>query len=143
MSKSKQTKNHFTPRELALVIYYPAVIKFLKSQYNWVDDSAAKIIFERIKTAPVKKHKDTTEFIEIKKIIDSDIIWYAIATNKYSLSFRNWDDIANIPISEFTFKEYPAHKILAHLIYEISWYGMEDSMIIKKKQILNASKKSY
>lgn len=54
--------------------------------------------------------------------------WYHIATNKYSLSFRPWLEIANIPIAYKTIASYSMNEIVAHILWEITFYGDEQQM---------------
>lgn len=52
--------------------------------------------------------------------------FYTISTNRYSMSFRDWRELASIPISENTFQTLTTCDILAHFIWEITYYGTEE-----------------
>lgn len=55
--------------------------------------------------------------------------FYRMCTNKYSLCLRPWKEVANILISEDTLKHYKFNDILAHFIWEITYYGDEKSFL--------------
>lgn len=119
--------------KLALQYYYPD----LKVGSNY------KSIFEGLKTFKKRKHKDTDEKLEIDAVNDAIYYedkdmwgeWYSIATNKFGLSFRKWQELANIPLSKETIKHYTFTNIFAHFIWEITWYGNEEESLKKGKEL--------
>lgn len=59
----------------------------------------------------------------------------------WSLSFRSWTELSNIPIEKETLMRYTMEEILAHFIWEITWYGSErDSLEMGKKIMSDADK---
>lgn len=97
-------------------------------------------VFVKLAEVPKRAHKDKGEEIErvvtgsLKLDEDPDDRFYTIHTNKYSLSFRKWNEMANIPISESTLRHYQFEEIVAHFIWEITFYGTEkDSRRMGKK----------
>jgi hypothetical protein len=110
-------------------------------------------VFTQLKTYPEVKQKNPKERIEI--IVGGDRAFlppmdkdgegrdemYSCSTNAYSLSFRKWIEVSNILISEETLKHYTAEEMLAHFIWEITWYGPEERMLEKGKEMLESVKK--
>ena len=138
-----------TPRDIAQHCKWEVVQKYLRFFYGrkW---NGAEEVFDRIKNAPKKKHKDPEEFLVIS--YSTDILeaktegfdingFYDIATNKYSLSFRKWNEISNIPISDTAINSFAIEAILAHLIYEMTWYGTEKDSQKYGKGLKDAAKK--
>ncbi len=82
----------------------------------------------------VKKYYGTIQQV-------SDEAYYTIATDQYSLSFRAWGEIASIPVSVETLDHYTFVDILAHFIWEITYYGTEKQMG-KTSRMLNQRMKS-
>ena len=68
--------------------------------------------------------------------------YYSIATNKYSMMFRKWQELVNIPISEETLKHYKFQDIVAHFIYEITFCGDEKETQKVANQVLKDSKEA-
>ena len=56
--------------------------------------------------------------------------YYSIHTldgkEEYAVSFRSWDELANIPISEEALRNNTYEEIVAHFIWEITFYGSEE-----------------
>ena len=110
----------------------------------------AEPIFKRLLEFPKRKHKDQEEFIEIKTYNNLeekefgplDHNYYNTATNKYSLSFRKWAEVVNIPISESTLEHFKFEDIVAHFIWEITWYGGEEETEKKGMEMLSSFKKA-
>lgn len=130
-----------TPRELAQISNWKDVQKSLRFFYGGKWTKAIEV-FERIKNAPTVKHKDPAEFLEVycggfitldKE--DMEDRSYNIHTNKYSLSFRKWDELSNIPFAEETMRKYRTEDLLAHFIWEITWYGVEKDSLKKGKEL--------
>ena len=90
-----------------------------------------KEIFEEVKNAKDIK-VDKKEYIDIKRcfdIYDNEITeWYGIATNKYSLSFRKWEDLANLKVRQNNLLNA---EIMAYFLWEIT-YSSFDEKTIKK-----------
>lgn len=134
-----------TPRELAQKVKFRDVYKALHYFYKgkW---SYAEKVFNRIKDAPKKAHRNKAEFIEvicINEMEDGEYgSWYQIHTNLFSLSFRKWDEISNIPISDETLKYSKACEVLAQLIYEMTWYGMEKEAMKMGKGLLKTAREA-
>lgn len=83
---------------------------------------AYKPVFEKIKKATFKKTKKT-EYITIVLTRYEDDEWYHAATNLYSLSFRDWKEIANLKIGKQTLSSMRTVDIVAHLLWEITYLG--------------------
>ena len=104
-----------------------------------------KPVFEYLKTVKSKRQKDPGERIQVicggfwlyeneDKFFDKD--WsYSIATNKYSLSFCKWAEAANILIESETLKRNLPEEIVAHFLWEITYYGNEKDAAKKYKEL--------
>jgi len=98
-------------------------------------------ILTKIKKTKTKKHKDPEEFLEVKcagfldKNTEEFKRFYVIQTNKYSLSFRKWNELANIPFDENTLRRYTPEELIAHFLKEITWYGNEKKSIKLGKKL--------
>lgn len=121
----------------ALEYYYPIIND---KRVNW---NRYKPVFERIKSFKKKRHADKEEKIEVgvggMRVPYPGDSWldeaYYCNTNKYSLSFRSWKSVSNIPVSIDSIKHFKYAELLAHFIWEITWYGPESEMIEKKKEL--------
>lgn len=100
-------------------------------------------LFKYLKTFRKRKLKDINEKIEIPALntamyYKNKNLWeeyYDITTNKYSLSFRKWRELANIPISKKTIKYHTLSEIIAHFIWEITFYGNEKKSMKTSEEI--------
>jgi len=139
-------KPKFTIRDLVQVVPWKEVAIAHKFLYPR-DKNNYKPVFERIRDkSPELEHTDKREVLEVnyngyvpdpwKKYAtrEEQLIemledgYYSITTNKFSLSFRPWDQVANIPIAEETLLHYSLAQIVAHFLWEITFYGKEDDM---------------
>lgn len=102
-------------------------------------------VYNKLLKLREEKQKCPGEELEIacnKDIFgDLDDSFYSVHTNRYSLSFRKWREVSSIPISEDTLNHYKIEEILAHFIWEITFYGDEEQMIKKGKELLGIHKK--
>lgn len=57
----------------------------------------------------------------------------------YSCSFVPWDEMVNYPIYPETLRNHLLHEIMAHFLWEITFYGNEKQMEKKGKMLLKAS----
>lgn len=60
----------------------------------------------------------------------------------WSMSFRPWDDLINLKVYDGTFEHYTLTDIVAHFIYEITWYGNEKQMKKQGKKLLGRVKEA-
>ena len=116
--------------DIAKVIQWKDIKRSIKHYYP-TDKNDYSELFEDLKKYRKRKHIDKDEFITVfvsgfvDRLEEGDENCYGIATNKYSMSFRQWKVLANIPIHEDTLKHYLYKDILAHFIWEITFYGNE------------------
>lgn len=95
-------------------------------------------IFDRMVKSKQRKPKLAGEMIQLHVVGDWESDdkggikemplenqWYSMATNQYSLSFRSWESLFNIPIEEEVIKHTKKEEILAHFLWEITFYGFE------------------
>jgi hypothetical protein len=121
-----------TPLDLSKELDWKDVLAAYKRLYPEYGFSSVKKAYDSIRQKPRRKHNDQDEFIEI--VYSTDILgdhaddYYHVATNKYSLSFRSWSSVCNIPVSEQTLIHRIPAEILAHFLWEITFYGDEKRM---------------
>lgn len=121
-----------TIKDIREVTTWKEVLKALKFHYPDYKYRGMKKAFDVIKRFKKRKHKVEGEVLEIKCIHD-DVLndtedgYYSISTNLYSMSFRRWAELSNIPIEEDTFNKMKLSETMAHFLYEITWYGTEES----------------
>jgi len=113
----KQTK--WTDIKKAIKYFYPD------------DKNNYKQIYIELKRKQKQQHFRKDEQIKLIFVRENIIgdSFYAISTNKYSLSFRLWSELVNIPISKTTLQHYSNEDIIAHFIWEITFYGTEKNMM--------------
>lgn len=128
--------------------------KEVKKSYKYfygrkeVNPDTMEKIFNLLKTFKKRKHIDEDEEIEIYvggiPIDESeDERWYDVHTNKYSLSFRKWRELVNIPISENTIRTNKFPEIITHFLWEITFYGFDESEILEqRKELMSTYKRS-
>lgn len=134
---------NLTLLDIAKVCSWNDVAKALTYCYGkkWL---RLKPVFEHIQIIRKRKPKDSQEYLQVSiggfVNLDKEEVenrFYTIHTNKYSLSFRSWGELANIPFDEDTLRHYKFPELLAHFLYEITWYGNEKEMMKKKKDIFS------
>jgi len=84
---------------------------------------------DEVITITCNKINDFTisEKMSIKDMMEQED-YYSIQTNKYSMSFRPWKELVNLPVAEETINHYRFADILAMFIWEITFYGNEKEM---------------
>jgi hypothetical protein len=134
--------------DLANLVKWKKVKRAIKYFYP-TDKNDYEALFYEIQKYPKLTLKDKNERIVLHSTFNSimesdkelaDNIFYSIATNKYSLSFRFWKEVANIPIEKETLQRYVLEDILAHFIWEITYYGTENQMQKKSKSLMKSVK---
>jgi len=137
---------NITIRDLVKVVKWEEVERAIRYFYP-TDKNRYKSVFEYLQK--VRKRKASDEKLQIKVygwLVDEplgeavDNRGYAIATDKYSLSFRKWSELANLPISQDTLDHYMFEEIVAHFIWEITFYGNETQAKETKKEIMGRLK---
>lgn len=149
-----------SPREIASQIEWKDVYSALKyhyPQYNWKNHEKA---FYRIKDAP-KKRPVPGEKLEVyafntfyipDKDLDSRYGIHIIEPNnidpitnrpkEWGMSFRNWDRMINTKFVDYCFLRYTLVDLMAHFIYELTWYGNEKSTVAAGKGILSLARRA-
>lgn len=134
-SKIKRHKTHgFSVKDIARLCKWSDVKKALVYHYKkTTPETYARYeeIFEEIKEAWWVKELDRKERVICwcpADYLDQDLPqWYSIYTNQYSLSFRPWAEVANIPIENKTLDYLKREDLVAHFLYEITFYGYHES----------------
>ncbi len=136
--------------EEALKFYYPHVK---------VPRCYGKSMLKRFTTTPTRKPKKADERLEVYAhttdwglkdggvdeqygihTIELDTIEYG-KPKSWSMSFRPWNELINLKPTSENFERYRLTDILAHFIYEITWYGPEARMIKQGKKLFASVKK--
>lgn len=128
---------NLTIRDIAIMTEWKSVKRSFKYYYSKYSKMLPilEVIFEDIKNYKKRKQKEPDEEIELKVggiISDPEDRFYCMNTTKYSLSFRKWRELANIRIQEETLRRYEFQEILAHFLWEITFYGFDEKEISKK-----------
>lgn len=118
--------------DLARAVEWKDVKRTIK--YHYPDDkNNYEKLFEEIKRYKKRKQYNK-EFITVSVCGMVDVLeeaednYYSIQTDKFSLSFRSWKVLARMPIAQNTLDHYLYEDILAHFIWEITFYGDEEKM---------------
>jgi len=129
--------------DLAKLVKWEDVKRAIK--YFYPDDkNNYEDVFNKIRNyKPVKTNK--REFLKIwvwhivkdEPISDIEDIYYDVCTNKYSLSFRDWNEVVSLQIEKSTLRHLIPADIIAHIIWEITFYGDEEQMKNTQKELLN------
>lgn len=137
-----------TVKELAQKTKWSEVRRAIKYHYP-TDKNDYTEVFEWLKTA--RKGKiESGEVIEIYcagDILDEGERYYGIHTKKptdpayWSLSFRSWNELAHLPIAEETIQNNTNAEILAHFIWEITYYGNRKQMRDTAKELFHRAAK--
>ena len=142
--KLKKYKVHgLTVKDIARQCLWKDVKKAL--QYHYAKTSPETYIryqeiFEEIKemTYPVIDPKERIECKCPSNWLDMDIEqYYGIHTNKYSMMFRPWAELANIKIENKTLDYNLRPEIVAHFLWEITYSGFHEKEIKKVSDKLN------
>ncbi len=125
--------------DIARVVEWKDVKRAIKYHYPY-DRNNYEELFEKIKKyRKIKQnHKEVINIFVcgmVNILKGAEDSFYSIETNKFSLDFRSWKSISRIPISQDTLDHYLYEDILAHFIWEITFYGTEEKMN-KKSEIL-------
>ena len=153
MKKVINTEKIFTIRDIVKITKWKDVKKAYLYYYGKRGLNGLEEIFGLIKTFRKQRPKDNKEFLEI--MVGGTFLndpeedrFYSIHTIKenkegYSLSFRKWRELANIPIQEETIRRYKFNEIICHFLWEITYYGYDEGKINKKaKEIFSIHKEA-
>ena len=118
------------------LVEWKDIKKSLMYHYNYGYTNKNLIGYEKVFNTVKKYRKSKPEYpdevIEINACIEEDAEnWYSIYTNKYSLSFRSWKKVANIPISKKTLEHYIYEDIIAYFLWEITFNGFTEKEMEK------------
>lgn len=148
-----------SPREIAPHIEWKDVylaLKYYYSGYNWKGHEKA---FYRIKDAPKKRPKAgqrlevygfNTFFIPDKEfesrygihIVEiKNIDHMTNRPKEWGMSFRDWDQLINTKFADYCFRRYTMVDLMAHFIYELTWYGDERTTVATGKGLLERVEK--
>ena len=144
----KKVYDNLTIRDIIKFVTWKDIKRAVK--YYYPDDkNDYEPVFEYLKTVRKRKQQDPKEQIEISshnydcfRWADDPTMWsqcYHIATNRYSMSFRKWSKLCNIKISKNTLESYTLTDILAHFIWEITFYGDEKEMEKTGKELFKTA----
>lgn len=131
---NKNKLQGMTPREVARLVAWKEVKRAIRYHYPGLKKGGIELCetaYNRLKKMRRSKQINEGEVIEVKFIPISE--WteypaYACNTNQYSLSFRTWAEVGNIPFSDSSVDSYMPEELLTHFIWEITWYGAESDV---------------
>ena len=144
-----QSGKRVTPKDISLMADWDDVKRAIKYHYPDVKyPQNYEPVFERIQNATRRKPKKEDPLVisiggfrDLKKdewgCRDE---FYNMSCEEYSMSFQPWNKLINTRINKDTLEHYTVEEILAHFIWKISWYGPEEEMKQKRKEIFSAGK---
>jgi len=146
-----------SPRDVAKLVEWKEVLKSLRYNYPGFKWTSYDVVYDQIKNARGIKRKDPDERLEVYATDCytayypddhpfNDRGYYGIHTidkdgKEWGISFRKWNQTMTMPFSTVTLKHYTFADMLAHYIYELTWYGPEKVMLEKAKEIDREVKK--
>lgn len=147
---------NLSPRELAPYLKWKQIEEALTYHYPGFKWHKYLRILLRIHNAP-KKHVKENErlevysfntFMEKEKELESGYGIHIIETDKmefgkpksWSMSFVNWDTLINTRFTDSNFEHYSAAELMAHFIWELTWYGDEEKSRKTGKRLLKLVK---
>lgn len=153
-------KNKLTIIDLVKIVPWDDVKRALKYHYP-EDRNNYSSVYQKIskmENVPLKygkevleiaTHGDPSNFPEhySNKEMAEDV-FYDTHTKRpkekfsYSLSFRPWVESASIPIDKETLNHLKYEEIIAHFIWEITYYGNEEEMEKAGDEILERGKQA-
>lgn len=112
--------------------------KRLYPEYNFkAQQQAYKTIFNS-----KKQKSDPDEMIQIEYIReDNGENWWVTNTNKLSFSFRPWKQIGNLQIDPKILATMTDQDIIAHCLWEMTFYGSEAKAKKIKKSLFKKAHK--
>jgi hypothetical protein len=154
-------KSKITIIDIAKTVEWSKVVKALKYYYP-EDKNDYLPVFNKLKTYKKTAPKDSKEkfniYVSNKKVIEfakniKDIVeyynYYSMSTitprsryGCYSMSFRPWKETASLPVAEQTLYHYRLEEIIAHYIWEITFYGTEQDMKKEGKKLFEMEKEA-
>lgn len=139
--------NNLTIGEVSALVEWKEVKKSLKYHYpslKHVDNY--QHCLKRIRSAPKKITKEEEFCIEASNTkwdgiepIDYSYHTYIKKINddtRWSMSFQPWNKLINLKVSNNTFEYYTLVDIIAHFIWEITWFGNEKNSVSRGKQLM-------
>ena len=125
-----------TIKELAKITPYKDIEPILKKMHGRVYKSTFaqyKKIFDSIQemewTGKVNKEERIKCWCPMDFFEETLDQYYSIATNKYSMSFRPWAEMANMKVENIVLDYVLKEQILACFLYEITYYGYEEEQM--------------
>jgi hypothetical protein len=142
----QENHNRVTIRDAIKFVKFKDVKRAIKYFYP-EDKNNYKPVFSKLQKMTYEKPVRTNEEIVLHSINDFLVpeepeYCYSIATNQYSLSFRRWSELINLPISQNTLSHFTYPDILAHFLWEITFNGFEEKEIAKEKKVLFSTLKN-
>jgi len=137
--KSKLFNKKMNTIDITKLVEWKDVKKSLMYHYNYGCRNRNLIGYEKVFNTVKKYRKSKPEYqnevIVINAINEKETNgWYSIYTNKYSLSFRSWKKVANIPISKKTLEYCIYEDIIAYFLWEITFNGFTEKEMEKHEK---------
>ena len=139
--------------DLVITVNWKGVKRALKYFFP-TDKNDYEILFHQLKRMKLVRPSHKGEEIEIRtgknteenlkdkslKELYEDWKWHSIATNRYSMSFRKWQELISLPISQETLDHYLYDEIVAMFLWEITFYGSEKQSLKQGKEMMKRVK---
>lgn len=84
--------------------------------------------------------------VQVLKITEHGETYYAVdgvdsKGQTWALDFTPWNEWAAMPVVDLTGEQLTTDQLAAHVLYEMSWHGTEESMEAKRDELTDASEK--
>lgn len=160
----KRITANLTVKDIITVVKWKSVKLAIKYHYPTDHNNYEKLFYDLAKMSKVKVKQDeflevcggmpnyylkhSTKLPEFLKGIKEEMndTSYGINmikpkdTTNWAISFIPWKKLVNMPISHDTLFHYSFEDIIAHFIWEITFYGSEKEMEKQKKIIFSRAK---
>ena len=97
--------------------------------------------FASVETGPPLRKKEKIEVYMVFEEAYLEDTYYSVHTNLYSLSLREWPELASIPFSKVTLRNYRPAELAAHFIWEVTYYGTPKDIAKLKAELIETTKK--
>lgn len=146
MMTLREMINHVMSRGASLHVYACICDTYYKGEDMMnVSKAFTSVIRELIKSVPSKDSDITTDHqLLIRSFVDDEREYAEVVLqdttdgNIYSVDFVNWGDLLDLVVQDNA--KIPLEVQLAHVLYEITFWGWSSDAIQKEKQKLSESR---
>lgn len=149
---------HTTVKHLLSKLKFSDIEKAIQYHYPFIKSSRMKKHYKALMVKKTRKVKDQFLEVYMSEAFPEDSIndfCYSKTTmihllcnekgelKPYSMSFISWERLVNTPLTEKTLKDYTPKDIVAHFIYEVSWYGTEKKIAVLRSKLKKSIEKQH